>query len=84
METLFITLSDAMSGAPLLALLAAFAWGVLSIVLSRRWSKFSEPARGEYTRIVITLRECFDQRRPVTRGYAGRGGRQRGLSWARF
>jgi cytochrome c-type biogenesis protein len=34
METLFITLSEAMSGAPLLALAAAFAWGVLSIVLS--------------------------------------------------
>lgn len=34
METLFVTLSEAMSGAPLIALLAAFAWGVLSIVLS--------------------------------------------------
>lgn len=34
METLFVNLSNAMSGAPLLALLAAFAWGVLSIVLS--------------------------------------------------
>lgn len=34
METLFIRLTDAMSGAPLVALAAAFAWGVLSIVLS--------------------------------------------------
>lgn len=34
METLFISLTDAMNGAPLVALLAAFAWGVLSIVLS--------------------------------------------------
>jgi cytochrome c-type biogenesis protein len=34
MEALFISLTDAMSGAPLVALLAAFAWGVLSIVLS--------------------------------------------------
>lgn len=34
METLFVSLTDAMTGAPLLALLAAFAWGVLSIVLS--------------------------------------------------
>ncbi len=34
MGALFITLTDAMSGAPLIALLAAFAWGVLSIVLS--------------------------------------------------
>lgn len=34
METLFISLTDAMSGAPLIALAAAFAWGVLSIVLS--------------------------------------------------
>jgi cytochrome c-type biogenesis protein len=34
METLFSGLSEAMSGAPLIALLAAFAWGVLSIVLS--------------------------------------------------
>ena len=34
METLFIRLTDAMSGAPLIALAAAFAWGVLSIVLS--------------------------------------------------
>jgi len=33
-ETLFIRLTDAMSGAPLIALAAAFAWGVLSIVLS--------------------------------------------------
>ncbi len=34
MEALFVSLTDAMSGAPLIALLAAFAWGVLSIVLS--------------------------------------------------
>ena len=34
MEELFITLTDAMTGAPLVALAAAFAWGVLSIVLS--------------------------------------------------
>lgn len=34
MESLFISLTEAMSGAPLIALLAAFAWGVLSIVLS--------------------------------------------------
>ncbi len=34
MEALFSRLSDAMSGAPLVALGAAFAWGVLSIVLS--------------------------------------------------
>jgi cytochrome c-type biogenesis protein len=34
MESLFIWLTDAMSGAPLIALAAAFAWGVLSIVLS--------------------------------------------------
>ena len=34
METLFIRLTDAMNGAPLVALAAAFAWGVLSIVLS--------------------------------------------------
>lgn len=34
MEALFSRLSDAMSGAPLVALVAAFAWGVLSIVLS--------------------------------------------------
>jgi cytochrome c-type biogenesis protein len=34
MDSLFISLSDAMTGAPLIALLAAFAWGVLSIVLS--------------------------------------------------
>lgn len=34
METLFVRLSDAMGGAPLVALAAAFAWGVLSIVLS--------------------------------------------------
>ena len=34
METLFITLSEAINGAPLVALAAAFAWGVLSIVLS--------------------------------------------------
>lgn len=34
MESLFILLTDAMSGVPLIALLAAFAWGVLSIVLS--------------------------------------------------
>jgi cytochrome c-type biogenesis protein len=33
-ETLFNRLSDAMNGAPLIALAAAFAWGVLSIVLS--------------------------------------------------
>lgn len=34
MEALFIRLTEAMSGAPLIALAAAFAWGVLSIVLS--------------------------------------------------
>lgn len=34
MQALFISLTDAMAGAPLVALLAAFAWGVLSIVLS--------------------------------------------------
>ncbi|MBE2213595.1 MAG: cytochrome C biogenesis protein [Opitutaceae bacterium] len=34
MDELFITLTDAMSGAPAVALAAAFAWGVLSIVLS--------------------------------------------------
>lgn len=34
MEQLFITLTDAMSRAPGFALAAAFAWGVLSIVLS--------------------------------------------------
>ena len=34
MEQLFITLTDAMTGAPVIALAAAFAWGVLSIVLS--------------------------------------------------
>ena len=34
MEALFSRLADAMSGAPLVALGAAFAWGVLSIVLS--------------------------------------------------
>ena len=34
MEALFSRLSEAMSGAPLVALVAAFAWGVLSIVLS--------------------------------------------------
>lgn len=34
MEALFITLTEAMSGAPVVVLLAAFAWGVLSIVLS--------------------------------------------------
>jgi len=34
MEQLFISLTDAMTGAPALALAAAFAWGVLSIVLS--------------------------------------------------
>lgn len=34
MDTLFISLTDAMSGAPAVALAAAFAWGVLSIVLS--------------------------------------------------
>lgn len=34
MQALFISLTDAMSSAPLAALLAAFAWGVLSIVLS--------------------------------------------------
>jgi cytochrome c-type biogenesis protein len=33
-DTLFISLTDAMSGAPFVALAAAFAWGVLSIVLS--------------------------------------------------
>lgn len=34
MESLFIRLTDATNGAPLIALAAAFAWGVLSIVLS--------------------------------------------------
>lgn len=34
MEALFISLTDAMTGAPVVALAAAFAWGVLSIVLS--------------------------------------------------
>lgn len=34
MESLFTSLTEAMAGAPLVALLAAFAWGVLSIVLS--------------------------------------------------
>jgi cytochrome c-type biogenesis protein len=34
MESLFVRLSEAMNGAPLVALAAAFAWGVLSIVLS--------------------------------------------------
>ncbi len=34
METLFVRLTDAMNGAPLAALAAAFAWGVLSILLS--------------------------------------------------
>ncbi len=34
METLFVRLTDAMSGAPSAALAAAFAWGVLSILLS--------------------------------------------------
>jgi cytochrome c-type biogenesis protein len=34
MESLFARLSEAMNGAPLVALAAAFAWGVLSIVLS--------------------------------------------------
>ncbi len=34
MDELFISLSEAMSGAPAVALAAAFAWGVLSIVLS--------------------------------------------------
>jgi cytochrome c-type biogenesis protein len=34
MEALFISLADAMAGAPLVALAAAFVWGVLSIVLS--------------------------------------------------
>jgi cytochrome c-type biogenesis protein len=34
MEALFISLTEAMAGAPFVALLAAFAWGVLSIVLS--------------------------------------------------
>ncbi len=34
MESLFVSLTEAMTGAPLVALLAAFAWGVLSIVLS--------------------------------------------------
>lgn len=34
MERVFITLTDAMTGAPAIALAAAFAWGVLSIVLS--------------------------------------------------
>lgn len=34
METLFTELSNALAGAPIVALAAAFAWGVLSIVLS--------------------------------------------------
>lgn len=34
METLFVSLTEALSGAPGWALAAAFAWGVLSIVLS--------------------------------------------------
>jgi cytochrome c-type biogenesis protein len=34
MEQIFITLTEAMSGAPAIALLAALAWGVVSIVLS--------------------------------------------------
>lgn len=34
MEALFISLTEAMAGAPLVALAAAFAWGVASIVLS--------------------------------------------------
>lgn len=34
MEALFIRLTEAINGAPLIALAAAFAWGVLSIVLS--------------------------------------------------
>lgn len=34
MEQIFVSLTEAMTGAPLLALAAAFAWGVLSIVLS--------------------------------------------------
>src|SRR5512142_2883025 len=34
METLFIRLTDAMTGAPWLALLAAAGWGVASLVLS--------------------------------------------------
>ena len=34
MERLFISLTDAMTGAPVVALAAAFAWGILSIVLS--------------------------------------------------
>jgi len=33
-ERLFVTLSEAMAGAPAVALSAAFAWGVLSIILS--------------------------------------------------
>jgi cytochrome c-type biogenesis protein len=34
MERLFISLTDAMAGSPHVALAAAFAWGILSIVLS--------------------------------------------------
>jgi cytochrome c-type biogenesis protein len=34
MEQLFISLTDAMTGTPLVALAAAFAWGLLSVVLS--------------------------------------------------
>jgi len=34
MESLFVSLSDALAGTAVVALLAAFAWGVLSIVLS--------------------------------------------------
>ncbi|MEI6108356.1 MAG: cytochrome c biogenesis protein CcdA [Opitutae bacterium] len=34
METLFTTLTEAISGTPLVAIAAAFAWGILSIILS--------------------------------------------------
>jgi cytochrome c-type biogenesis protein len=34
LESIFISLTEAVTGAPLVALAAAFAWGVLSIVLS--------------------------------------------------
>lgn len=34
LESIFINLTEAVSGAPVIALAAAFAWGVLSIVLS--------------------------------------------------
>src|SRR3990172_7169722 len=34
LETVFTRLTDAMAGAPVVALAAAFAWGVLSILLS--------------------------------------------------